>query len=159
MGALILQTHDLFFKFCGDCSVIVLGNYFLVFLFSYLLIEQLFYFHASTNWTSKIPHQKAFIYRTDVCDTFVLSKLYRRRNSQIKTPHANSTFAVYSLLLQFLLLFLFNKYQIKFCFENSVVSSKMEISALSRISALTNDTCADIHNECTTFPCDQRCAG
>ena len=57
----------------------------------YPFTEQLFYnFHVtrmlsmgSTNWTLKIPRQRAFIYSTDVSDTV---KPYRRRN-RLKLPH------------------------------------------------------------------------
>ena len=87
------------------------------------------------------------------CQSYIGIEIVR-----LKFPHANSTFAIYFLLLQFLLLFIFNICQIKFCFENSIVSPTTEISALSRISALSYSTCADIHNECTTLRCDQRCA-
>ena len=79
----------------------------------------LFSFHASTNWTSKIPHQKAFIYDIDVSD---IVNIYRRRNSQI----------INSLTLTQQSPFIFVRHSFcycsflisKFCFEHSVVSPK-----------------------------------
>ena len=81
---------------------------------------QLFSFHASTNWTSKIPHQKAFIYDIDVSD---IVNIYRRNVEivRLKFPQVNSTFAVYLLRHSFCYCsFLISK----FCFEHSVVSPK-----------------------------------
>ena len=67
---------------------------------------QLFSFHSSTKWTSKIPHQKAFIYDIDVSD--IVNIYIGVEIVRLKFPHVNSTFTVYLLLSQFLLLFLFN---------------------------------------------------
>ena len=55
----------------------------------------------SRNWTSKMPHQNAFIYQ---CKWHCLSYRCQKR---LKFPHGNWTFTVYLLLLQLILLFLF----------------------------------------------------
>ena len=59
------------------------------------LSSLLFYFHArrilwtgSTNWTSKIPHQKAFIYVIDVSDTVKAIGVKMDSNSLTLTEHS-----------------------------------------------------------------------
>ena len=79
---------------------------------------QLLSFHASTNWSSKIPHEEAFIYDIDVSDSV---HIYWRRNSQIKIPSLTQ----HSPFICYCQSFCYCSFLIsKFCFEHSVVSPK-----------------------------------